>query len=404
MTTALSTRRIVVSGLGVVSSAGIGADRFWHRVIVDRPGDDHVEIDRADVAAQLTIRGTSHWSPAGKFAAVAATQAWAASGLDRSDGIRRGTVLATSLGSVESMSRFDDEIASVGARAVDPRIFTNTVHNHATGLIGILQATTGLNTTVSAGCASTADALDYAIRCLRGGSADVMVVGGVDERSRVVEKEFERHGVLAKTLAQARPFSRASDGIAPGEGAAVFVLETLDHLRRRGGRALAEIRGLGRRFVFPTTSEADVIERQMTAMCEALAGAALAPRDVGYVEASANGLVAMDGRESQSLLRMFYGGGTPVAALKGRIGECFGASDALQIARAVGALARGRVPATPRAPDDQLMIGGTLDAPEPAQFSAVLVNAFNPVGLQASVVIAQLDSDEVRPDGPTAHV
>lgn len=381
--------RIVITGLGVVSSAGVGRHAFWRQLLREARAAESLEIDLAELTPHLPPRGTAHWSRAAKFVAVAASQAVAQSGLGSIDRSVAGVVLGTSLGSVEAINRFEDEIAAVGPRLVEPMLFANTVHNSPAGLVGILHGLTGLNATLSAGSASTLDAIQYAAGFFRSRRLEVMLVGGVEARSPAVIDELRATGQLVGSPAEARPFSRSSGGLALGEGAAVFVVERADRAADRGAPILGEVAGLAFGSVLPRTSEPDAVEARVRVMRGALAGAGLVPHEVGYVEAAASGVLRTDAHESESLRRVFGGAVPPVAAIKGQLGECFGASDALEIARALGALAEGVIPPTVLTPGDERLVGSLLERPRDASLAHVLVNAFNPVGLVASLVLAR---------------
>ncbi len=367
--------RIAITGVGIVSGAGVGHRAFWERTLQGAACRGLV-VDQAELAPHLPSRGAGHWSRAEKFAAAAAAQALAHSALAPIDGSAAGVVLGTSLGSVEAITRFERDAAEVGPRFVNRLLFGSTVHDSPTGLVGVLYCLTGLNATLSAGRASTLDAIQYADGFLRDGGLATLLVGGVEASSPAVLEELEASCAPASRVAGVRSAAGMWAETVFGEGAAVFVLEQPARAAARRAPILAGIAGLSSSVILACESEEDKTERLAGVMRYALAAAGTAPSEVSYVEAAAVGDPLLEAYERESLRRVFGDALPPVASIRSHVGDCFGASDAFRIARGVGALTGGTVPREARGAGDRMP-------------TTVLVNAFNPVGLVGSLVLSR---------------
>src|SRR5207245_1716823 len=233
-----------------------------------------------------------------RMAAVAASEALGLpDGGAAAGGDGCGMVLGTMGAGVEPLREFLTPLFRDGPDAVSPMIFPSTLPSAPASQCSILLGLRGPHLTVCQMEASGLGAIATAVSILESGAAEAMIAGGVDELPAEVERAWRRWGILARgEAAEFRgPFDRRRRGFAPGEGAYVLLLETLDAAHRRGAAAWAEVAGAAmahaRGAPHRWPEEPDVVARSMTL---ALQRAGLAASEIGYVAASADGGAVLD--------------------------------------------------------------------------------------------------------------
>jgi len=204
----------------------------------------------------------------------------------------------------------------------------------------------GINTMIPAACAAGNYALAHAVDVLRAGRAELMLAGGADAFSRITYAGFARLGAIAPERCQ--PFDRRRQGMIPGEGAAVLVLEPFDAARRRGARIYAEVAGYGlscdAHHMTAAHPEGDGAVR---AMSRALADAGLAPEQVSYISAHGTGTPTNDRLEAIAVGRVFGAGmRVPISSIKSMLGHTMGAASAIEAAVCALAVATDEIPPT----------------------------------------------------------
>jgi 3-oxoacyl-[acyl-carrier-protein] synthase II len=344
-------RRVVVTGTGAVSAAGLGVEAFW-RACVDgrsmlRPAtrfdsSDYAsprvgEVPTAALAAAIERGGTE---PAAAFAVDAAAQAVEQARLTGSSWPETtGAVLGTCLGGADALF---DRIRGVADRTV------------SCGALGAPAARLarehdlrGPLLTVSIACASGTAAIGLAADCIARGEADRMLAGGVDALSRFVVSGFWSLRALA--AGETRPFDRRRDGLALGEGAGIVVLEDREIALARGAPVLAEVLGSGssgdaHHMTAPSPTGDGVVRAIEAALCHA----GLEPRAVDFVSAHGTGTTFNDRMETIALKRVFaeHARQLPVNSIKPIVGHTLGAAGALEAILCVRVLRDGIVPPT----------------------------------------------------------
>jgi 3-oxoacyl-(acyl-carrier-protein) synthase len=310
---------------------------------------------------------------------IAFKEAFAAFG----DDDRPGLSIGTAFGSVQSIGDFLSDSIVNGVNAVNPQLFANTVINSPTGNANIRFGVRTLSSTVATGFNAGADAIIYAFDYLSRGYLKAIVAGGLEEVSYYGLAGLLRSGVLSTTGAM-RPFGRDADGFVSGEGCGLLMLETEESARARGATIMAELAGVGSAFDGVDGGFNPKAEGAVHAARSACAMAGIAPREIDFVAASANGSRGGDAMEA-ALLRALFGG-KPVTAYKAKTGECYGASPALNTVCALADLVAGRVSGSPVGysllPDIDLV---TAARPLAARYA--LVNAFSCDGNCSSLVL-----------------
>jgi 3-oxoacyl-[acyl-carrier-protein] synthase II len=420
-----SAGHLGIASCGVVSAVGVGWEAMARALVEGRSGvapaalfdtralrcHTAAEIRDFDPHAFLAGKPLRGMSRSAHLACSAVSLALGDGGVagavggSCADPARTGIVAGTVYGNVNSVVRFDVESQREGPRFVDATLFPNTVINSPAGFASIYFNIAGSNTTISGGISSSFAAIDYAAGLLASGSVDSVLAGGFEELSQWVYLGLHNGGRLAGSRAgdseNGTPFDRRRTGFVLGEGAA-FVRLVRPETVQSGGRApLAWIAGRGSAFVPGRLGEPEAVdagevrEAMARAMREAIAAAHLSPADVDVVWASASGSRPQDALEAAALGDVFgpRAEQIPIAAAKGSLGECFGASGALQIAGALLTLREGLVPPTPGFIDTDCVppLGGVCSCLQRIEARHVLVNAFDGLGNNASLLLSRAE-------------
>ena len=392
--------RVVATAAGVFSPLGAGLEDFACALYGGRtavapssrfPGLVAADLGEFDPKPWLGNKGVRVLDRSARLLAIAAHMALA--GADSLQGDEEGDphvglVCGTAFSSVHSITAFDWSGLQDGPRYVSPLDFANTVINAAAGQAAIRYRLRGVNSTVCAGFASGLFAIHYAAEFLRFGRVRALLAGGVEELCEESALGFSKTGE-ASLLGCPRPFAPDRDGVAPGEGSALWMLECEETALARGRTPWFEILGFG------SSQDATAIrgfnpraKGAAEAMELALANSEIAAEDVACIIASSNGSPAGDGMEARALDRVFGSRlpGIPLCAPKAAFGETAGASGALSVV--VGALALQQQAIPPTAGYNHPHNGLRLSSrAQPVSGEFALVNAFSCDGNNASLVI-----------------
>ncbi len=365
----MTPRRVVVTGLGLVTPLGVGTEATWSGLLAGRVATGPVRsfdaaryrVDRgAEIAGfrpeeYLRRLPVASVGRASQLAAVAARLALADAGLEDEPPPaeravppeRCGVAMGTTSGEPAEIERFDDAWVAGAAAASDPRFLLrypcHVIAQNVAREVGYRGPVAMLPNACAAG--------NYAVACacalLRSGRVDRMLAGGADIFSRITYSGFARLGAVAPDLC--RPFDRQRRGMIPGEGAAVLVLEPLELARARGATIYAEVAGYGLSCdAHHMTGAHPSGEGAVRAMALALAGAGAAAADVSYVSAHGTGTPANDRVEAIAIQRLFgeTAASTPVSSIKSMIGHTMGAASAIEAAVCALAVRHGWIPPT----------------------------------------------------------
>ncbi len=361
-------KRVAVSGLGVVSPLGNDVATFFDGLSKGRSGIGRIEGRLAErlgcrVAASAAFDGGVHF-PAPKlrmldrvsqFALVAASQCVRDAALDFTaiEKSRVGVFVGTGMGGAQAT---DDGYFTLYAENSDrlrPFTVLMAMANAPASWIGLEYGLTGPNLTYSSACSSSAVAIGEAARRIASGEIDVAIAGGAEAPLNFgTLKAWEGPKTLAMEdkddpSASCKPFAKDRSGLVLGEGAAMVVLESREHLQRRSGRSRGEIAGYG------LTTDATHITRpsvdgQRSAMERALADAALSPEDIDYINAHGTGTAANDSVETAAIKAVMGERAyrIPVSSTKSMHGHLLGAAGALELVATLLALENEIAPPT----------------------------------------------------------
>lgn len=356
-------RRIVVTGLGLVTPVGAGRDEVWQALLSGRSGiapvesfdtsayNVHLGAEVRGFAAEGFVRAQdpAEMGRASRFAIAAARMALEDAALDPGEvpAERSGVAMGTTSGEPVEVERLNDRILAGRADQVGGEFIgrypCHLIAAHVARELGFR----GVNTMLPAACAAGNYAIAYAIDALRAGRADLMLAGGADAFSRITYSGFYRLGAIAPERCQ--PFDRNRKGMVPGEGAAILVLETAERALARGARIYAELAGYGLSCdAHHMTAAHPEGEGAARAMTRALADAGLRPEEVSYISAHGTGTPTNDRLETIAVRKVFGEAAPriPMSSIKSMIGHTMGAASAIEAAVCSLAVATDRIPPT----------------------------------------------------------
>lgn len=403
--------RVVVTGVGCVSSLGTGVETLVEGLLAGRRGIAPVsafstEGCRTHTAAMLRDFDPSRYiqplklrrvDETGRLALAACRLAIEDAGLPtQSD--RVGMVLGSATAGLHSTIGHMHALATAGPAAAPALTFSNTVGNSGASLCAIEYGLRGPNVTFAQKQASALAAIAYAVPALADGRADAFVTGGVDDFEERFFRVHDRFRVMSPADGQeeaARPFDRRRNGYLLGAGGHLFVLERADAAMRRGASIAGEILGIGTAGA-PAASNGWPASPHgfVRAMRQALAEGRLDPASVDVVFAAANGTHELDRMESLALQELFGPCGVPVVALKGALGD-FGAASAAALTAALACLRRGLLPGTVGTddPDPDCRVDVSPES-RPSRGPVALINAAAAGGSHYSLLVRVLQPGE----------
>lgn len=397
-----------VTGLGMVTPAGIGVDESWRRICAGEsaaafdeeldgmPVDFTCRVSGFDADKLLGRRTAWRLDRYVHLALVAAREAVADAGLDPDewDGSRVGVVMGNALGGIGTFERQHNTMLSEGAGRMSSMLIPMMGVNMVAGYIAIDCGAQGPNLVTTTACASATTAIGTARDLLRTGRCDIVIAGGAEAGlTRPILAGFARMGALSGRVddpaTASRPFDADRDGFVAAEGAGILVLERIEHAEARGARIRARVSGYGasadaHHATAPDPTGAGV----SAAIGAALADAGLGPSDVDHVNAHGTSTPLNDAVEAKVLRRMF-GEKPAVTSVKGVTGHSLGAAGAIEAACAVLSIEQNTVPPTANldSQDPVVDIDVVRGKPRRMPVNAATSNSFGFGGQNAVLVL-----------------
>lgn len=353
-----------ITGIGLVTPAGIGVSENWQRVV---RGATTARLDStlSELPVKISCRvpefapevlGVTNdwqWDRYAQLALIAAVEALHDAGLRAKawdDDARVAVIIGSGAGGTATLETQHAELLARGPGNVSALTLPMGLLNMAAGQLAIEFGARGPCLAPCTACASGATALGIGRDLLRNGVADIVIAGGAEAPvTQLYVSAFSRMRALSRRtdpLTASRPFDAERDGFVLGEGAGVFVLESEQHARSRGARVRARLVGYGASADAHHVTSPDPLGRgALIAMRAALADAGVTPADVGHVNAHGTSTPRNDVVESRAI-RELFGGGVAVSSTKGVTGHALGAAGAIEAAYAALALEHGVVPPT----------------------------------------------------------
>jgi 3-oxoacyl-[acyl-carrier-protein] synthase II len=404
-------RRVVVTGLGAVTPLGADAETSWRRLLAGESAGGAITAFETDghpvrIACEASEFEPERWLERrtlrrldrfAQLAVAAARMAESDAAIDvsREPG-RIGASIATAQGGVASLAGCCEELDETGR--IHPTRVTAFMPNMGAGWVSIELGLTGPLGSPCAACAASAMAIGEGYDAIRLGRAEVMFCGGSEAGiTAVAVAGFAAMRALSRRnddpARASRPFDAGRDGFVMGEGAAVLVLEELEHARARGAKVYAELAGYGMSSDGFHISEPDPAGTgQARAIAAALKDAGVEPEDVDYVNAHASSTGLGDVSETTALKRALgeeKALRTPVSSIKGSTGHCLGAAGAVEAAMTAFAVRDDIVPPTINyeTPDPRCDLDCVPNAPRELPVNVAMSNSFGFGGHNAVLVM-----------------
>jgi 3-oxoacyl-[acyl-carrier-protein] synthase II len=351
----MARRRVVITGLGAVTSLGQDVPTLWKNILDGRSGVAPIgAFDASQHASRIAseVRGfdpTQWMDPReakrqdrfAQFAMAAAVQAVEDSGIDfaKEDVQRVGVLIGTGIGGIGELEQQHSRLLEGGPRRVSPFLIPKLMGNAASGVVSIRWGLQGPNSTVVTACASANHSLGAALRCIQYDEADMMISGGSEAAITALGVAGFASMLALSTrnddpTAASRPFDKDRDGFVIAEGAGVVVLEELEHAKRRGASIYAEVAG------FAATGDAYHITAPQPegtgaamAMIRALHDAGIQPDQVDYINAHGTSTPLNDAMESRAIRKALGGAADKVAvsSTKSMLGHMLGAAGGVEM-------------------------------------------------------------------------
>ncbi|MGD2132055.1 MAG: beta-ketoacyl-ACP synthase II [Maricaulaceae bacterium] len=426
------TRRVVVTGLGLVTPLGRGVDVTWRKLLAGESGAGRIEGFEIDdlacqVACQVPLKdGRSGGGPdvEGAFDALdvldkkelrrvdefivyaiaAADDAIASSGwtpADEDARKRAGVLIGSGIGGLQTIYDASITLDKQGPRRLSPFVIPAMLINLASGQVSIRHGLKGPNHAVVTACSTGAHAIGDASRLVARGDADVMVAGGAEAAicrlgiGGFVACRALSTGFNDNPAAASRPYDEGRDGFVMGEGAGAVVLEEYEHAKARGATIYAEVMGYGLSGdAYHITAPAEDGDGGFRAMQAALADAAISPSDIDYVNAHGTSTPLGDEIELKAVERLFGDAANDLvmSSTKSAIGHLLGAAGAVEAVFSILAIRDDICPPTLNLDNPSVNTSINL-APKEAvsrPVRAALSNSFGFGGTNASVVFAEV--------------
>jgi len=406
--------RVVVTGLGLVTPLGHNVADTWAAILAGRSGlgeptllGDYghaaaraCEVKDFDPEQHIGRRQARRRDRYQQMATVAAAEAMAQADLQITDDNRErvGIYLGTGIGGILTLIDQEHTLMERGLRRLSPFGITMIMPNGAGGMLAIDYGIQGPSPTITTACAAGSDAIGHAFKAIRAGELDAVITGGSEAiMTSVAIGGFERAGAVSTyTENTPRPFDKNRNGLVPGEGAGMLVLESLHYARAREATILGEITGYGQTTdAFHITAPSEGGLGAARAISKALADAGIEPTAVDYISAHGTGTELNDSHETMSIKTALgeHAYNTAISSTKSMTGHIMGATGAIETVFCVLAIRDQIVPPTINyeVPDPECDLDYVPNTARPAHVETTMNNAFGFGGHNAVLVIEKFD-------------
>ena len=406
-------RRVVVTGLGLVTPLGTGVQKNWEALIAGRSGIrsidrfPNVEAFASRIAGQVPDFRAEDFIEAREikkmdlfiqYSVAAAAMAMEDSGLkiDPQEAEDVGVIVGVGLCGIDTIEATERAYLDGGPRKISPFFIPKVISNLAPGQIAIRYGAKGVNWTPTSACASGTHAVGEAFHLIRRGLQDAVIAGGAESAiTPLGVGGFSAMKALSTRNDEperaSRPFDKERDGFIIAEGSGILILEEREHAIKRGAKIYAEIIGYGANGdAHHMTAPAPEGEGAARCMRLALKDAGIAPSDVDYINAHGTSTEYNDANETQAIKRLFgeHAFKVAVSSTKSMTGHLLGAAGAIEGVFSVLALHHGMIPPTINYenPDPQCDLDYTPNHARKADIRVVLSNSFGFGGTNACMI------------------
>ena len=412
-------QRIVITGLGAVTPIGLNVPDFWRNLTAGVSGVAPItlfdatgfpvriaaEVKGFDPREYMDHKEARRTHRSAHFALASTHQALADAGLtiDRANGENVGVVINTGGGGLGEMEQGTLVLQQKGPNRVSPFVIPNAMANAPACLVSIHTGARGPVIASTSACASGNQALIEAMHILRRGEAEVIIAGATEAGVVSVGiASFASAGALShrndEPTRASRPFDRDRDGFVTGEGAAVMILETGEHARKRNARVYAEVAGGAMTSdAYHITAPDPAGEGAMRAMAKAIRSAGLQVQDIDVIMAHGTSTQLNDATETLAIKGVFgeHAYRVPISGTKSMIGHLFGAAGAVSALAAVLAIRDGLVPPTINLenPDPACDLDYVPNVARQMPVRTAMINAFGFGGQNVALVLKRYEPE-----------
>jgi 3-oxoacyl-[acyl-carrier-protein] synthase II len=409
-------RRVVVTGLGVVTSLACNVDELFRRLLAGESGvhtlrlfdtsefkvkfaGDVYEWDPSDYIDKKEVKRIDRFT---QFALVAGVDAVRDSGLDfsKEESFRCGVILGSGIGGLHEIETQMDRLLNKGPDRVSAMTIPKLMLNAAGGNLSIRYGIRGPNYTVATACASATNAIGDAFKAIQYDDADVMISGGTEAAvTPMGVSGFQNMKALSMRNDDppraSRPFDLDRDGFVMSEGAGILVLEELEHARQRGARIYGEVLGFGASGDGGHITKPDEHGHGAAkAMSSALRDAQVNTADMDYINAHGTSTLLGDKAETRAVKTVFgeHARSLSISSTKSQLGHSLGASGGIEMVATLKTIEQRVIPPTINleTPDPDCDLDYTPNQPRERNISIAMSNSFGFGGHNASVIVGQL--------------
>ncbi|MDR1826490.1 MAG: beta-ketoacyl-ACP synthase II [Rickettsiales bacterium] len=412
-------RKVVVTGMGIVSPVGTGVEHAWKNIIAGKSGIGRIERFDAsdmpvqiagslkfgtnegecDVGAVIDPREARRMDLVSIYAIIAADEAIKDAKLETFDSTRAGVAVGSGIGGVTSIMEACETLLKDGPRKISPFFVPKAIGNMPAGQISMKFGLKGPNISIVTACATGTHCIGESARMIGRGDADIMICGGTEAGvCRIGLAGFAAMHALSTRNDEpekaSRPWDKNRDGFVMGEGAGILVLEEYERAKARGAKIYAEVAGFGMSSdAHHITAPPEDGEGGLRAMKAALTDANLKPTDIDYINAHGTSTGAGDLGELAAAKTLFAGTNACMSSTKSMTGHLMGAAGAIEAIFSVLAIRDGIVPPTINLDDPVDEAKGFDLVPNKAErkkVGAVLSNSFGFGGTNASIIFKKI--------------
>jgi 3-oxoacyl-[acyl-carrier-protein] synthase II len=405
-------RRVVVTGLGLITPVGLTVEATWAALMAGRSGVDYIhkfdtekfpvriaaEIKDFDPLKFVEKKEARKMGAFIHYAIAASDEAMNDCGLQVTDenGERVGTYISSGIGDFWAIEREHEKLLREGPNRVSPFFIVSAIVNLAAGQVSIRHGAKGPNSATATACAAGAHAIGDSFKIIQRGDADVMICGGAESAITPMSVAgFAAMRALSTSTEEptrvSRPFERDRDGFVIGEGAGLLVLEELEFAKARGARIYAEVVGYGMTGdAFHLTMPDETGSGAIRAMQKALSDSGVRPEEVGYINAHGTSTPYNDKFETLAIKKTFgaHAYNLAVSSTKSMTGHLLGAAGGIEAVFSVLAIHRNMLPPTINYvnPDPDCDLDYVPNEPREARVSHALSNSFGFGGTNAALL------------------
>lgn len=405
------SRRVVITGMGAVTSLGIGVDKLWKSIKHGESGISMIErVDVSDMPTKVASE-VKDFNPENfiekkeikrmdrfaQFALASAQMAIEQSklDLDKVNKERIGVIIGSGIGGIETLESQYNQLNERGPRRVSPFLVPMMIGNMASGLVAIRFGLKGFNECTITACATSTNSIGDAFKVIQRNDADIMVAGGAEACvTRLTLAGFCASKAMTTNpdpKTACRPFDIERDGFILGEGSGVLILEELEHALNRGANILGEVVGYAcTNDAYHITSPAEGGEGATRCMKLAIEDANITPSEIGYINAHGTSTKANDKNETAAIKSLFgeHAYKLSISSTKSMTGHLLGASGAIEAIITTSALKDGYMPPTINynTPDPECDLNYVPNEGKESEFTYALSNSLGFGGHNATLV------------------